>query len=253
LPGRWAALAVIWPPFFQGLWVGNVAVPALALFALGPWFGSGLTIGAAFKSYTGIATLWLVKERRWLDVVVGVGALVVAVVATLPLTGTDLWFRWLDGLRIYQTSQSFLATLYGFGLPRYIPFPVYIALAAAAVVAAFFVRGRDSLARFGTATIVASPSLFSHGMLVAVPSMLSLRSPWLWLTIGLLSPPSGEQWWYAVVVIALSWVVPSMRRPDMAGASPADGAATASPAPAELLHPLGADGVSWPGPAGARS
>ena len=251
LPSRWAALAVLWPPFFQGLWVGNVAVPALALFALGPWFGPGLPIGAAFKSYTGIATLWLVKERRWLEVVAGVGALVVVAAATLPLTGTDLWSKWLDGLRIYQTSQSFLASLYGFGLPRYIPFPVYLALAVAAVVAAFLARGRDSLARFGTATIVASPSLFSHGMLVAVPSMLSLRSPWLWLTIGLLSPPSGAQWWFAVVVIALSWVIPGMRRHDVGRARVAAHAAV--PAPADPLHPLGADGAVWPGPTRARN
>jgi hypothetical protein len=267
LPGRWAALAVIWPPLFQGLWVGNVAVPALALFAVGPWLGAGLPLGAAFKSYTGIATLWLLKERRWVDVGVGVAALVALALVTLPLTGVGLWWKWLDGLRIYQTSQPLVPSLYGLGLPEYIPYPVYVALAVVAVIAALRAQGRESLARFGTATIVASPSLFGHGLLLAVPSLLSLRSPWLWLAIGFLSTPPGLQWWLAVVVVALSWVVPAMRRPapvhgEVAAATegtaasntqaPAAGdARTPALVPVDQLHPLGAAGVAWPGPARA--
>ena len=123
---------------------------------------------------------------------------------TLPLTGLSLWSEWLSSLGVYQASQPGLPTLYGFGLPRYVPFALYGLLAAAAVVLALRVRGPDSLARLGAATVVASPSLFGHGLLVAVPSMLSLRSPWLWLAIGLLSTPSwprrgssrrcGAQW-----------------------------------------------------------
>jgi Glycosyltransferase family 87 len=263
LPRRWAALAVIWPPLFQGLWVGNVAVPALALFALGPWFGAGLPLGAAFKSYTGIATLWLLRERRWVDVEVGVAALVALALVTLPLTGVGLWWKWLDGLRIYQTSQPLVPSMYGFGLPEYIPYPAYVALAVVAVIAALRAEGRESLARFGTATIVASPSLFGHGLLLAVPSLLSLRSPWLWLAIGFLSTPPGSQWWLAVGVVALSWAVPAMRRPvpaqgDVAAATegPALGnAETPAPAtpPVDPLHPLGAPGVAWPGPARARN
>jgi hypothetical protein len=239
LPSRWAAMAVIWPPLFQGLWVGNVAVPALALFALGPWFGAGLALGAAFKSYTGIATLWLVRERRWMQVGLGIAGLAALAIVTLPLTGTTLWREWVNGLRIYQDSQVMLPDLYGFGLPRHVPYLVFVALAISAIGAAFLVRGRESLARFGTATIVASPSLFGHGLLVAVPSLLYLRSPWLWFAIGLLSTPSGWQWLLAVVVIAASWGVPAMRRP--IGASDDQTAASA-----ELLHPLGRAGVPWP-------
>jgi hypothetical protein len=238
LPGRWAVLAVAWPPFFQGLWVGNVAVPALALFALGPWLGAGLVLGAAFKSYTGIAALWLVKERRWVEAGVGVGALLALAAATLPLTGADLWWKWLDGLRFYQSSQASLPALYGIGLPRYVPYAVYVALAVVAVVAALRAHGRESLARLGTATIVASPSLFGHGLLVAVPSLLSLRSPWLWLAIGFISMPDDRpQWLLAVGVVALSWIAPAMRRP----AAPVSVAT-------EPLHPLGVAGAVWPGP-----
>ncbi|HEX7492091.1 MAG TPA: glycosyltransferase family 87 protein [Candidatus Limnocylindrales bacterium] len=235
LPGRLAVLALLWPPIFVGVWVGNVAVPALALFAIGPWLGSGLVLGAAFKSYTGLASLWLVRERRWVELGTGIALLLILAALTMPLVGVDLWFKWLAALGWYQKSQDYLPGLYGFGLVRYVPFVLYLAASAAAVLAAFLVRGRESLARFGTATIVASPSLFGHGLLVAVPSLLSLRSPWLWLALGLLSTPQNPHWLLAVGLILLSWVVPGMRRQPQADL-----------AVNEPLHPLGAGGEVWP-------
>jgi hypothetical protein len=229
VPRRWLLPALLWPPLFQGLWVGNVAVPVLALFAAAPWLGAGLVLGAIFKPYTGIAALWLVLERRWLTLAAGVAAVGVVVLVTLPFTGTALWSDWLTGLGIYQQSQSSLPGLYGFGLPRFVPYAVYAGLAVAAVIAAVRSRGTAALARLGTATVVASPSLFGHGLLMAVPSILSLRAVWLWLAIGLLSTPDGLQWWFAVAVVAASWAVPAMRRPD--GAWPRLTAAASSTEP----------------------
>jgi hypothetical protein len=242
LPGRWLVPAILWPPFFEGLWVGNVALPGLLLFAVGPWLGAGLILGAVFKSYTGVAALWLVRERRWAQAIVGLAIVALAVVVTLPLTGTGAWSDWLDGLSLYQTSQRLVPGLYGFGLPRFLPFAAYPLLAVAAVLAALRARGLESLARFGTATVVASPSLFGHGLLMAVPSLLSLRSPWLWLAIGFLSLPDGLQWWLAVALIAASWAVRSMCRAEEGAEA---GQALGSGA-AEWLHPLGAAGKPWP-------
>jgi hypothetical protein len=210
LPRRWLLPALLWPPLFQGLWVGNVAVPALALYAIGPWLGAGLIIGAAFKSYTGLAALWLVVERRWRQIALGVGLLLALVALTVPLTGAGLWSDWLASLGVYRTSQHSLPGLYGFGLPRYMPFALYGGLALAAVAGAFTVRGKASLARLGTATVVASPSLFGHGLLMAGPSILSLRSIWRWLAVGFLSTPDGPSWWLAVAVVVASWAVPPM-------------------------------------------
>lgn len=246
----WLIPALLWPPLFQGIWVGNVAVPVLALFALGPSLGAGLVIGAVFKPYTGLAALWLVRERRSLQIAAGAAALVAVAVVTLPLTGLPPWTAWLDSLRIYQDSQQSLPGLYGFGLLRYLPFVVYAGLAVAAVLVGFLARGRDSLARLGTATVVASPSLFGHGLLVAIPSMLSLRSSWLWLAVGFLSTPDGPQWWLAIVVVAASWVVPTMRLPAVTGPA-AGGSVTAArigagPTATSDLHPLGTAVGPWP-------
>jgi hypothetical protein len=122
-------------------------------------------------------------------------------------------------------------------LLKFVPLPVFVALAVAALAAALRVSGRESLARLGTATIVASPSLWGHGLLVAVPSLLSLRAPWLWLAIGVTSAPDGLQWWWAVAVIAASWLVPGMRR--------AEATAGHSEEAAEPLHPLAPGEAPW--------
>ena len=239
LPWRWLPAALIWPPLFQGLWLGNVAVPALALFALAPWFGVGLALAAVFKAYTGLAGLWLAREARWRALAAGIASLAALAVLTLPLTGADAWTDWLDGLAVYRTSQQAVPGLYGFGLMRYLPEAAFLALALAATLAALRARGLESLGRFGVATAVAGPSLFGHGMLVAVPALLSLRAVWLWLAIAALSVPDGPQWWLAVGIVAASWVAPAMRR-EVPGAK-AEAAAESEP-----LHPLAPGLGPWP-------
>jgi hypothetical protein len=97
-----------------------------------------------------------------------------------------------------------------------VPFWLFLALAAASITAALAAAGREGLARIGTATVVSSPSLWGHGLLVAVPSMASLRTPWLWLAIGITAAPDGLQWWWAIVLIAASWLLPALRRPEAA-------------------------------------
>jgi hypothetical protein len=253
---RWALFAALWPPLFQGLWVGNVAPGALALFALGPWLGAGLVAGAVFKSYTGIAALWLVRERRWTGLVWGIAAVVVLVLLTLPLTGLGLWQAWVEGLVQYQASQANVPVLYGFGLPKFVPIWIFGILAVLAILAALRASGQDGLARLGTATIVASPSLWGHGLLVAVPSLLALGAPWLWLAIGLTSVPDGLQWWWAVGLIVASWFASPLRRPSTPpsadGARPirTQGAGPAQPTAAEAtrdwLHPLPPGTDPWP-------
>jgi hypothetical protein len=169
---------------------------------------------------------------RWRSVALGHGLLAVLTALTMPLTGVGAWSDWLDGLATYRASQAAVPGLYGFGLMRYVPEAVFVAVAVAVVLAALRVRGKESLARFGVATAVAGPSLFGHGLLVAVPALLSMRAAWLWLAIGLLSVPDGPQWWLAIAVVAASWAVPAMRR----DAAEAD----------EPLHPLAQGSGPWP-------
>jgi hypothetical protein len=213
LSWRWALAALLWPPFFQGLYVGNVAVPAFGLFVAAPWFGAGLVLAAAFKPYSSLAALWLVREGRARSIVVG-GAIVGGLaVVTLPFVGIDAWRAWVEGLRLYVASQPALPALVGLGLGAYLPSVLPLVAGVAAVGWAWLGRGLDGLARFGLATVVASPSLFSHGWLVALPAFLGLRPVALWLALGITSVAPGPGWWLAVILVVAASVAPPLRRP----------------------------------------
>jgi hypothetical protein len=230
----WTLVLLLWPPIFQGIQVGNVAVLAGLLFAVGPWFGAGLVIAAIFKLYSGLAALWLLRERRWLQLVAGAGLVLGAALVALPLTGLDRWREWLAGLDWYRASQPLLpASLYGFGLARFVPFVAFVAIAGGVTVAALRLRGRDGLVGLGLATNVASPSLYAHGLIVGLPAILRLGSPWVWIVIGITSVAPGLGWWVGIGLTVLAWFVPWLRRRTDADES------------AEL-HPLGRFIEPWP-------
>ncbi len=125
----------------------------------------------------------------------------------------------IEGLRLYSASQPLLPEyLYGLGLPRYVPSPAFAGLAAGAVAWAWLGRGREGLARFGVATVVAAPSAFAHGFLVALPAFLGLRTAWLWVALGITSVAPGVAWWLAILVAVAASSLPGLRRED--GGSP---------------------------------
>ena len=104
--------------------------------------------------------------------------------------------------------------LVGLGLGAFLPGVLPLAAGIAAVAWAWVGRGLDGLARFGVATVVASPSLFTHGFLVATPALLALRAVPLWLAIGITSVAPGPGWWLAIGLIVVASVVRGLRRTD---------------------------------------
>jgi hypothetical protein len=232
LSWRWCLVILAWPPVFQGLFVGNVAVPLFALFAAAPWRPALLAIPPIFKLYSAIAALWLLRRERWRAAILGGIVVAGACVVTLPVVGPQLWLDWVGGLQAYQVSQQLLPNnLYGYGLARYMPVVSFIAIAVVVTVLALRARGRrEQLARLGVATLTGSPSLFSHGYLVALPAMLRLDAPWFWLAFGLTTVAPGPAWFGGIAVIVWSWFDPSLRR--KRGLDP--------------YHPLGAAPAAWP-------
>jgi hypothetical protein len=230
----WCVAFLAWPPVLQGLYVGNVAVPLFALFAAAAWRPALLAIPPIFKLYSGITALWLLRREHWRQLLGGAGLVLAIALVSLPLTGLQLWFDWVEGLRVYQVSQQLLPdSLYGFGLARYVPFVVVAAMVIVVTVLALQARDRlEQLARLGVATVVASPSLFSHGWLVAVPGLVALRTPWFWLAFGLTACAPGLAWFVALVLVVVSWLWPAIRK--TAGDDP--------------WHPLGAATDAWSEP-----
>jgi hypothetical protein len=212
-PWRWAVAALVWPPFFQGIYVGNVSILLFALFAAAPRLGGGLLLGTILKPYSVVASLWLVRERRFRALGVGFAAVAVVGLATLPFVGFGAWRDWLDGLRYYAQSGAVLPTrLIAMGLSAYVPWVVAAAASVAVVAWAWLGRGREGLARFGVATVVTSPSVFAHGFLLALPAFLGLRRPWLWVALGITSVAPGLGWWLAIFVVVGATFLPGLRR-----------------------------------------
>ncbi|HEY0443207.1 MAG TPA: glycosyltransferase family 87 protein [Candidatus Limnocylindrales bacterium] len=228
---RWCLLLLLWPPIVQGLWVGNVAVPLFAFFAIAPWRPGALAVGPIFKVYSGLASLWLLRREHWRELAAAVVAVAAITAASLLIVDVRLWSDWLTGLQVYQESQRLLPNLYGFGLARYMPFVVFAAIAAVVLILALRAAGRrDQLGRLGVATVVGSPSLFSHGFLVALPAMFRLDTAWFWLAFGITACAPGPAWFGALVIVVASWFVPAMRKRDAA----------------DDWHPLGAAPRPWP-------
>jgi hypothetical protein len=229
---------LLWPPFFEGLWVGNVAVPALLLFAAGPRLAAALPLGAVFKLQAGVPSLWLVRERRWASLAIGLGLLVGLAVVTLPFVGLDAWRAWLNGLRLFQAFEEAVPALYGAALPRYLPYAAFLAISVAAVGAAMVLgRGRRGLARFGIASVVASPSLYRHGFLVVLPGLLGNGETVFWLALGIGFTPTAIGWWLSTTIGW--WLTAAIA---VVGTFRWTAAATR---PRGSLHPLGQQREPW--------
>lgn len=239
---RWSVVLLAWPPFSQGLYVGNVALPLFLLFAAGPWLGGGLLAGALLKPQGAIAGLWLLREGRWRQVAYGVLVLAGLVLLTLPLTGFDQWQAWLDGVGWFSRSQPLVPrTFYGLALAEYVPGLVALAAAVVVLGLALLGRGRSGLARLGVVTVVGSPSLYAHGFSVALPALLELRATAFWTAIAITSVSGGLTWFGALGIVVAGWFVPVLQR----------GAGSASQSE-DQLHPLAGTSAPWPdGSAGA--
>src|SRR5256714_895648 len=240
LDWRWCLLLFAWPPVFQGLWVGNVAVPLFLFFAIAPWRPSTLGAGPIFKVYSGIEGLWLLRREHWRSLVIAILGVLAAVIVTLPLVGIASWSDWLGGLQAYQVSQHLVPNLYGFGLARYVPWIVFVIVAIAVLALAIRTRdSRDQLARLGVATVTGSPSLFSHGFLVTLPAMFRLGTPGFRLPFGITACRPWLAWVLVVGLLVVSWSVPPRAKlPSRApwhrlGAPPDHGPPPPGPSPPE--------------------
>ena len=230
LPWRWALAALAWRPIFEGLWVGNVAIPLLACLAIAIRHPSALVIPPVVKAYSATATLWLVREGRWRSLALGSAGVLVACALTLPLTGLEAWRSWLAGLDWFARSQASLPDLYGIALPRFVGPAAALVIGLVVLAGALVVGGRAGLARLGMATPALSPSVFAHGLLVSLPALGYLRPAALWVAVGAMAFAATAGSWIGPALSVASWFLPVLRRtsahPGRAGVpDPLDGAA----------------------------
>lgn len=238
--GRWLLVLLAWPAAAVGIAVGNVASYTFLLYVLGFRVGAALVLSGVFKFQSVIPALWLVLQRRWREIGVGLAVIAAAIVITLPIAGLGMWTAWPPALGFFNQSLQHFPKLEGSAVQRAFGPIVAVAVTVVAVVFAGLARGRQSLARFGLASIIGSPTLYTHGLAPLLPGALFLGPELVWFFLGLgrWSPGFGiPSAWLAMAFAGLALLV--VRADDLR--LPTD----LSDARLDV-HPAGATGQVWP-------
>jgi hypothetical protein len=212
VPWRWTPVLFLWPPFVQGIWVGNVAIWIVLLFALVPLRPFLVALPPFFRFQTATAGLWLIRERRWRSLAAAVLLGAALALATLPFVGVTRWIDWYHGLVAFQQSTVNLPGIRGFAISRSIGEVAALLLVVALIAASLRLRGGASLANLGLASVAASPTLYLHGLTLALPGLLQLRAAVFWVAL-LVAVTAGFQsfLWVVLAIGALASGVPLLR------------------------------------------
>jgi hypothetical protein len=234
---RWVAVLLLWPPFVQGIAVGNVIGLTFAFFAAAPLAGSLLALPPFFKGQLGVTGLWLVRERRWRDLALAVAIGAAVLLITLPMVGIDIWRAWAKQLSGFLDLLKHDPPVMGFALSRWLSSWLATAIGVAVLVAALTRRRGDGLAALGVGSLAAAPTLYPDGVTMGLPALLRLRAPLLWLALALTSTLAlqGSYWVGLGLGFAALWIP----------------ALTHARSPDPAFHPLGSEPQAWPTLVGA--
>ena len=191
--GRWLVVLLAWPAVAQGIAVGNVASFTFFLYAIGFRVGAAIVLSGSFKVQSMIPAIWLVAERRWRQLIEGLVIIALIAAISLPIVGLHTWLAWPDGLRHFQESLARFPILESKSIAHRLGPLLALVIAVAAIAFALMARGRNALARYGLASIVASPTLYLHGLSPLLAGMLILGPELLWFTLGV-GPWSVGSW-----------------------------------------------------------
>lgn len=215
----WLAIPFLlaWPPFAEGLIVGNVQILCFAAFAALFYEGrdralrpraflpshdaiNGLLAAAigVFKVSQLLPGLYLARRRLRAAVVV-TAVIVVWAAATLPLTSVTIYGDWLAQL---QRAADPAWDIGGVALGRLFGIPSLL-LTAVGIAMALTIRGRDSAAWLGIALIVAAPNAHGYTFLFLLPGLLTIRRDLaIVLATLFLGVYHGYAWWLATLFVS---------------------------------------------------
>ena len=251
LPTWWIPLFLLWPPFTEAILGGNIQLVLFAAFCAlffahsarrdahpverdpaGPEGGVRDGVLAAAVGALKVSQLqaWgrlLIRAPK--RAIAGAAVVGVLVLATLPLTGIDLWRSWLEQL---SRANDPAWPLYGASFMRPLPQIVATAIVGLTILGAGFVPKRNAAAWVGILAVIGSPSLRIFGLLFLMPALLTIRRELMLVAMLLIATYTFEGWWLAVILItatlALSHRWPALREPKLE--APPDAAPTTDPA-----------------------
>jgi hypothetical protein len=226
IPWIWLPLVLLWPPFAESIFGANVQTLLFAAFVFlfyrsgaTPWSPpprdvadpqeSGPLIGALS---TIVGAVKISQPHPWLFVLryrpvaaLGGAIVVIAIVAaTVPRTGTAIWFDWVAQLRLASDTTWDLG---GFALARFVPPGVGLVVAVACVFAVWFVPRERAGAWIGLLSVVGALSLHIFGLLFLMPAMLLIRREAALLAAIFIATYSYEGAWAGIAICAVGMVV----------------------------------------------
>jgi hypothetical protein len=224
IPWVWIPLALLWRPFFEGIVHANLTILTFLAFVIlfyvrsgSPWRADPRDVSQPDESPVEIGALATVigvvkvsQPHAWLFVlhyrrraaVIGALAVAVVVILTLPLTGTHLWFDWIDQLRRAGNPRWAAG---GFAMSRFLPPLVALVVALACIVAVWFVPRRDAAPWVGILSTAGALSLHQFGLLFMIPGMLMIRLEIALFAACLIATHNSRGAWAGIILITAAY------------------------------------------------
>lgn len=226
-----AALALLWPPFAEGILGGNVQILLFAAFAT-LMYRAGrqldpadderpALVGGVLAAFVGAVKVsqvhvWVyVLRRRRFAAVLGLAPFIVIAIATLPLVGLDVWVAWAS-----QAGRSGDPAWAPVGAPLsvFIGQPIALVLSVVSVAAVFVVPTRQAGAWIGVLALIGAPSLHMFGLLFLLPAMRQVRREVGLAAAILITTYDAVAIWVAILLVAWTLAAgyrwPTLRAPD---------------------------------------
>jgi hypothetical protein len=224
IPWVWIPLVLLWRPFFEGIVHTNLTILTFLAFVIlfyrrsgSQWRADPRDVSRPDESVVEIGALatfigavkvsqphaWLfVLHYRWRAAAIGALAVGVLVVLMLPLTGTQLWFDWIDQLR-RAGNPAWSAG--GFAMSRFLPPLVAFVVALACAVAVWFVPRRDGAPWVGILSTAGAVSLHQFGLLFLIPAMLRIRLEIALVAACLIATHSTRGAWAGIILVLVAY------------------------------------------------
>ncbi len=222
IPWVWIPVVLLYRPFLEGIVHANLTILTFLAFVIlfyrrsgSPWRPDPRDVSrpdepeveiGALATFVGAVKVsqphaWLfVLHYRWRAAAIGAVAVAVLVALTLPFTGTQLWFDWIDQLR-RAGNPAWAAG--GFAMSRYLPALVAFVVALACVVAVWFVPRRDGAPWVGILSTVGALSLHQFGLLFLIPGMLMIRLEIALVAACLIATHNSRGAWAGIILITV--------------------------------------------------
>lgn len=240
IPWAWTLVVMTWPPFAEGVIGGNVQVLLFVAFAAlfyarvpgrGPLAGEGLPIHRdptdpatpALREgvlATTVAALKVSQLHAWLYLflrrpraaLLGVAVLGALVLATVPLTGLEVWSEWLAQVRRAADPSWRIG---GLALEKLAPQAVAFGVTIASLVALWFVPRDRAGSWVGVLAVVGAVSLHIYGILFMLGAWLLVRREIGLIAAMLVAWFTVPGVWGGVVLVAATWALGATRWPGL--------------------------------------